>query len=99
MKPIAQDNERFKLLSADGPAAMPDGHMVPIDHRSTLEMMHDRDRTTREEAIKNAIAITAMEGGVPLTYCSLRYSLPARSRRERWPIASLRTQVANLMPR
>lgn len=62
MKPIAQDNERFKLLSAGGPAKS----------RSTLEMMHDRHR---EEAVKNAIAITVMEGGEPSDYCREQIAL------------------------
>ncbi len=49
--PVPRDKEHFKLLFSNSPAKFPDGFKAPLDHRGTLEMMHDRD--SGEESSKS----------------------------------------------
>jgi len=41
--PVPRDNNHFKLLFSNSPAKIPDGFKAPLDDRTTLEMMYDRD--------------------------------------------------------
>jgi len=49
--PVPRDTERFKLLFSNSPAQIPDGYSAPLDNRTTLEVMFDRD-SAKESANK-----------------------------------------------
>jgi hypothetical protein len=42
-QPVPRDTERFRLLFSNSPAKIPADYSAPLDNRTTLEMMHDRD--------------------------------------------------------
>ena len=42
-KPVPREEEHYKLLFSNSPAKFRDGFTAPLDSRTTLEMMYDRD--------------------------------------------------------
>jgi hypothetical protein len=48
--PVPRDTERFRLLFSNSPANIPEGYKAPLDSRTTLEMMHDRDSKKNSSA-------------------------------------------------
>lgn len=51
--PVVRDAERFSRLADEPPASIPEGHIAPLDNRTTREIIHDRMQQALREAQPN----------------------------------------------